>query len=117
MKAIQPVFEELAHPPKNRYSTGVMIDLCAAMVVSSYNDGYQSVISVLAELAVNTGFFTRVGMKRLDERRIYYEHRIKRKAVQKFKQNEETSDSLSDRMSVDDNRDDQLDGSYTPGAY
>ncbi|CAF2123078.1 unnamed protein product [Rotaria magnacalcarata] len=117
MKAIRPVFEELAHPPKNRYSTGVMIDLCAAMAVSFYNDGYQSIIPILAELTGNTGFFTRVGMKRLDERRIYYEHKRKRKAVQKSKQNEETSDSLSDRMSVDDNRDDQLDDSYIPGAY
>ncbi|CAF4913332.1 unnamed protein product, partial [Rotaria socialis] len=143
MKAIRSAFEELAHPdtlkrvrnggsqnanesfhsilwslaPKNRYSTGVMIDLCAAMAVSFYNDGYQSIIPVLAELTGNTGFFTRVGMKRLDERRIYYEHKRKRKAVQKSKQNEEASDSLSDRMSVDDNRDDQLDDSYIPGAY
>ncbi|CAF4630462.1 unnamed protein product [Rotaria socialis] len=143
MQAIRPVFEELAHPDnlktvlnggsqnanesfhsilwslalKNRYSTGVMIDLCVAMAVSFYNDGYQSIIPVLAELTGNPGFFTRVGMKRLDERRIYYEHKRKRKAVQKSKQNEETSDSLSDRMSVDDNRDDQLDDSYIPGAY
>ncbi|CAM2726333.1 unnamed protein product [Rotaria socialis] len=143
MKAIRSAFEELAHPdtlkrvrnggsqnanesfhsilwslaPKNRYSTGVMIDLCVAMAVSFYNDGYQSIIPVLAELTGNTGFFTRVGMKRLDERRIYYEHKRKRKAVQKSKQNEEASDSLSDRMSVDDNRDDQLDDSYIPGAY
>ncbi|CAM4846649.1 unnamed protein product [Rotaria magnacalcarata] len=125
MKAIRPVFEELAHreytetlkiAPKNRYSTGVMIDLCAAMAVSFYNDGYQSIIPILAELTGNTGFFTRVGMKRLDERRIYYEHKRKRKAVQKSKQNEETSDSLSDRMSVDDNRDDQLDDSYIPAS-
>ncbi|CAF4412002.1 unnamed protein product [Rotaria socialis] len=143
MQAIRPVFEELAHPDnlktvlnggsqnanesfhsilwslalKNRYSTGVMIDLCVAMAVSFYNDGYQSIIPVLAELTGNPGFFTRVGMKRLNERRIYYEHKRKRKAVQKSKQNEETSDSLSDRMSVDDNRDDQLDDSYIPGAY
>ncbi|CAF2067016.1 unnamed protein product [Rotaria magnacalcarata] len=53
MKAIRPVFEELAHPPKNRYSTGVMIDLCAAMAVSFYNDGYQSIIPILAELTAS----------------------------------------------------------------
>ncbi|CAF4606173.1 unnamed protein product, partial [Rotaria sp. Silwood2] len=64
MKAIRPVFDELAHPdtlkkvinggsqnsnesshavlwslaPKNRYATGVVIDLCAAIAVLSYND-------------------------------------------------------------------------------
>ncbi|CAF4695865.1 unnamed protein product, partial [Rotaria socialis] len=36
--------------PKNRYSTGVMIDLCAAMAALIYNDGYQSIIPVLSEI-------------------------------------------------------------------
>ncbi|CAF4674776.1 unnamed protein product, partial [Rotaria sp. Silwood2] len=76
MKAIRPVFDELAHPdtlkkvinggsqnsnesfhavlwslaPKNRYTTGVVIDLCAAIAVLSYNEGDQSILPVIAEL-------------------------------------------------------------------
>ncbi|CAF4083530.1 unnamed protein product, partial [Rotaria sordida] len=76
MKAIRPVFDELAHPntlkkvinggsqnsneifhavlwslaPKTRYATGVIIDLCAAIAVLSFNDGDQSILPVIAEL-------------------------------------------------------------------
>jgi len=36
--------------PKYRYATGIVIDLCAAMAVLSYNDGNQSIIPVITEL-------------------------------------------------------------------
>jgi hypothetical protein len=36
--------------PKYRYATGVVIDLCAAIAVLSYNDGNQSIIPVISEL-------------------------------------------------------------------
>lgn len=92
MKAIRPVFDELAHgeifeklninlaffcsgdtlqkvinggsqnanesfhsvlwnlAPKNQYATGVIIDLCIAIAVLSYNEGHQSLLPVIAEL-------------------------------------------------------------------
>ena len=57
-------------------------------------------------------------MRRLDQRRVYYEHKRRRKALQKSKDNENASDpQRSDQMSVDENMDDQLDDSYVPGAY
>ena len=56
-------------------------------------------------------------MRRLDQRRVFYEHK-RRKALQKSKDNENASDpQQSDQMSVDENMDDQLDGSYVPGTY
>jgi hypothetical protein len=36
--------------PKNRYATGAVIDLCAAIAVLSYNDGNQSIIPVIAKI-------------------------------------------------------------------
>ena len=57
-------------------------------------------------------------MRRLDQRRVYYEHKRRRKALQKSKDNENASDpQQNDQMSVDENIDDQLDDSYVPGAY
>ncbi|CAF2920553.1 unnamed protein product [Rotaria sp. Silwood2] len=144
MKAIRPVFDELAHPdtlkkvinggsqnsnesfhavlwslaPKNRYTTGVVIDLCAAIAVLSYNEGDQSILPVIAELTGGgCGFYTKVAMRRLDERRVYSE--LKRKqAEEKTKLTKETLDSeQGDRMSLGVNDDNSLDDSYIPGAY
>ena len=57
-------------------------------------------------------------MRRLDQRRVYYEHKRRRKALQKSKDNENASNpQQSDQMSVDENMDDQLDDSYVPGTY
>ncbi|CAF1397869.1 unnamed protein product, partial [Rotaria magnacalcarata] len=118
MKAIRPVFEELTHPdvlskvvnggsqnanesfhamlwslsPKNRYSTGTIIDFCAAMVTLFYNDGYQAIIPVLTEITGESGFYTNVATRRLNERRVYYEHTRRRKDPQKSKDNEKASD-------------------------
>ena len=36
--------------PKNRFNTGVAIDLCAALAVLVYNDGMQSLLPVIAEI-------------------------------------------------------------------
>ncbi|CAF3610823.1 unnamed protein product, partial [Rotaria sp. Silwood2] len=107
MKASRPVFDALAHPdtlkkvinggsqnsnesfhavlwslaPKNRYTTGVVIDLCAAIAVLSYNEGDQSILPVIAELTGGgCGFYTKVAMRRLDERRVYSE--LKRKQAE-----------------------------------
>ncbi|CAF3606683.1 unnamed protein product [Rotaria sp. Silwood1] len=104
MKAIRPVFDELAHPdalkkvinggsqnnnesfhavlwslaPENRYTTGVVIDLYAAIAVLSYNEGDQSILPVIAELTGGgCGFYTKFAMRRLDERRVYSEHKRK----------------------------------------
>ncbi|CAF5038527.1 unnamed protein product, partial [Rotaria sp. Silwood1] len=145
MKAIRPVFDELAHPdtlkkvinggsqnsnesfhavlwnlaPKTRYATGVVIDLCAAIAVLSFNDGDQSILPVIAELTGGgCGFCTKVVLKRLDERRVYYEHKQKRTKQEKTKLTKETLDSeQGDRMSLGVNDDSSLDDSYIPGAY
>ena len=42
--------------PKNRYTTGMVIDLCAAIAVLSYNDGNQSLIPVIVELTGKNAF-------------------------------------------------------------
>jgi hypothetical protein len=56
-------------------------------------------------------------MRRLDERRVYYESKRQRKQ-NKSKGTGETSDlQQDDRMSVGDDRDEQLDDSYISGAY
>ena len=91
--------------PKYRYATGVVIDLCAAIAVLLYNDGNQSIIPVIAEitgknvykfrlkysivslLGSGGGFYTKVAMKRLDERRVYYEHKKKKNKTRKIKIN------------------------------
>ncbi|CAF3001683.1 unnamed protein product [Rotaria sp. Silwood2] len=161
MKAIRPVFDELAHPdtlkrvinggsqnanesfhsvlwslaPKNRYATGVVIDLCAAIAVLLYNDGNQSLIPVIAEITGKnvykfgirctiisilggSGFYTTVAMRRLDERRVYYEHKLKKKTQEKSKLTKETFASpQGDRMSLGNNGDESLDDSYISGAY
>ncbi|CAF5030526.1 unnamed protein product, partial [Rotaria sp. Silwood1] len=142
MKAIRPVFDELAHPdtlkkvinggsqnsnesfhavlwnlaPKTRYATGVVIDLCAAIAVLSFNDGDQSILPVIAELTGGgCGFCTKVVLKRLDERRVYYEHKQKRTKQEKTKLTKETLDSeQGDRMSLGVNDDSSLDDSYIP---
>ncbi|CAF5227368.1 unnamed protein product, partial [Rotaria magnacalcarata] len=65
-----------------------------------------------------SGFYTNVATRRLNERHVYYEHTRRRKDPQKSKDNEKASDSQqSDQMSVDENMDDQLDDTYVPGAY
>ena len=57
-------------------------------------------------------------MRRLDQRGVYYEHKRRRKALQKSKDNENASDpQQSDQLSVDENMDDQLDDLYVTGAY
>ena len=57
-------------------------------------------------------------MRRPDQRRVYYEHKRRRKALQKSQDNENASDpQQNDQMSIDENIDDQLDDSYVPGAY
>ncbi len=121
--------------PKNRYATGVVIDLCAAIAVLSYNDGNQSILPVIAELTGKSvyrfglkynivsplgggGFYTKVAMRRLDERRVYYEHKRKRTTEEKTKLVNETFDSRQgDRMSLGVNDDDPSDDSYAAGAY
>ncbi|CAF1183467.1 unnamed protein product [Adineta ricciae] len=76
MKAIRPVFEESASPdvlkkvlhgssqnpnesfhsvlwsmaPKRRYSSGTILDLCVALSVAVFNDGYQSLQKLLENL-------------------------------------------------------------------
>lgn len=55
-------------------------------------------------------------MRRLDERRVYYEHEKKKK--EKTKLTKETLNSeQGDRMSLGVNDDNPLDDSYVPGAY
>lgn len=122
--------------PKYRYATGVVIDLCAAIAVLSYNDGNQSIIPAIAEitgknvyklnlkynivflLGGDGGYYTTVAMRRLDERRVYYEHKKKKKKQEKQQLTNETFDSRpSDRMSLGINNNDTLDDSYIPGAY
>jgi len=57
-------------------------------------------------------------MKRLDERRIYSEHKRKRKEKGKTKLTKVTLDSQQgNRMSLGVNDDDPLDDSYVSGAY
>jgi hypothetical protein len=103
--------------------------------VLSYNDGNQSILPVIAELTGKSvykfglkysivsllggdcGFYTKVAMRRLDERRVYYEHKRKRTIEEKTKLTNKTFDSQhGDRMSLGVN-DDPLDDSYIPGAY
>ncbi|UJR19120.1 hypothetical protein I4U23_022251 [Adineta vaga] len=145
MKAIRPVFDELAHgdtlqkvinggsqnanesfhsvlwnlAPKNQYATGVIIDLCIAIAVLSYNEGHQSLLPVIAELTGGGfGYYTGVVMRRIDERRVYYEHKQKRKEREKPKLTIQTLDSqYGDRMSLGVDDDDTLDDSYVSGAY
>ncbi|CAF2218839.1 unnamed protein product [Rotaria magnacalcarata] len=145
MKAIRPVFDELAHPdtlrkvingssqnanesfhsvlwkfaPKNRYSSGAVIDLCAALAVLSYNDGNQSIVPVIAEMTGGDGgFYTHIGMKRFDEKRIYREHNQKRGKVNKSIITTVTSTlQLENLMIVDNNNQEQFDDSYIPRAY
>jgi len=122
--------------PKYRYATGAIIDLCAAIAVLSYNEGNQSIIPVIAEITGKNvykfhlkysivslsgsdgGYYTKVSMRRLDERRVYYEHKQKRTKQEKSKLTNETFDSQhGDRMSLGVNDDDPLDDSYISGAY
>jgi hypothetical protein len=58
-------------------------------------------------------------MRRLDERRVYYEHKKKKKKNEKkSKLTNETLDSpRGDRMSLGVNDDESLDDSYVSGAY
>ena len=97
--------------PKNRYATGVVIDLCAAIAVLLYNDGNQSILPVIAELTGKSvykfdlkcnivsllgggcGFYTKVAMRRLDERRVCYEHKRKSATEEKTKLAEGIFDS------------------------
>ncbi len=114
----------------------MVIDLCAAIAVLSYNDGNQSILPVIAELTGKNvyrfglkynivfllgggcGFYTKIAMRRLDERRVYSEQKRKRTTEEKTKLTKETFDSQhDDRMSLDVNDDDALDDSYIPGAY
>ena len=63
------------------------------------------------------GYYSKVAMRRLDERRLYYEHKRKKKE-QKKTSAKETFDSIrSDRMSLGVNDADPLDDSYISGAY
>ena len=48
-ESFHPMLWSLA--PKNRYSTGTIVDFCAAMTVLFYNAGYQAIILVLTEIA------------------------------------------------------------------
>ncbi|CAF1349679.1 unnamed protein product [Adineta steineri] len=145
MKAIRPVFDELAHPdtlmkvinggsqngnesfhavlwnlaPKYRYATGIVIDLCAAMAVLCYNDGNQAIIPAITDITGGGGgYYTKVALRRVDEQRLYYEHKKKRKKEEKTKHTKEKFDSLQvDRMSLGIIDDDTLDDSYVSGAY
>jgi hypothetical protein len=57
-------------------------------------------------------------MRRLDERRVYYEYKRKKKTQEKSKLTKETFDSpQGDRMSLGNNGDESLDDSYISGAY
>jgi hypothetical protein len=57
-------------------------------------------------------------MRRLDERRVYYEHKKNKKNEKKSKLTKETLDSpRGDRMSLGNNGDEPLDDSYISGAY
>jgi len=57
-------------------------------------------------------------MRRIDERRVYYEHKQKRKEREKPKLTIQTLDSqYGDRMSLGVDDDDTLDDSYVSGAY
>ena len=121
--------------PKSRYATGVVIDLCAVIAVLSYNDGNQSLIPVITEITGKnvykfgirctiisilggSGFYTTVAMRRLDERRVYYEHKLKKKIQEKPKLTKGTPDSpQNNRMSLGNNGDESLDDSYISGAY
>ncbi|CAF1567832.1 unnamed protein product, partial [Rotaria sordida] len=86
--------------------------------VLSHNEGDQSILPVIAELTGGgCGFYTKAAMRRLDERRIYSEH--KRKQTEETTNlTKETFDSeRGDRMSLGVSDDDALDDSYIPGAY
>ncbi len=64
------------------------------------------------------GYYTKVAMRRLDERRVYNEYTRKRAKYEKTKLTKETFDSQQgDRMSLGVHDDDPLDDSYIPGAY
>jgi hypothetical protein len=121
--------------PKSRLATGVVLDLCAAIAVLSYNDGNQSILPIIAELTGKNvygfglkynivsllgggcGFYTKVAMRRLDERRVYSEHKRKRIKQENSKLTNETFHSQqNDRMSLGDN-DNPSDDSYISGAY
>jgi hypothetical protein len=73
-------------------------------------------LSVL--LGGDGGYYTKVAMRRLDERRVYNEYTRKRAKYEKTKLTKETFDSQQgDRMSLGVHDDDPLDDSYIPGAY
>ncbi|CAF1345396.1 unnamed protein product [Didymodactylos carnosus] len=137
MNAIRPVFTELASratlnrvlngssenanesfhsilwsfAPKNRYSPGTIIDVCVALAVLVYNDGYQSIIPVVEQLTGGEGgYYTRLGMERFDKLRVYYEHKKKRKEDVRAKM------SVEERKQQQDD-DEQLDDAYLPRAY
>ncbi|CAF1594275.1 unnamed protein product [Rotaria magnacalcarata] len=64
------------------------------------------------------GFYTHIGMKRFDEKRIYREHNQKRGKVNKSITTTVTSTlQLENLMIVDNNNQEQFDDSYMPGAY
>ena len=101
----------------------------------SYNDGNQSILPVITEftgksvhgfslkcnivsfLGGGCGFYTKVAMRRLDERRVCSEHKRKRATEEKTKLTKETFDlEYGDCMSLgvnddddDDDDDDELD--------
>ncbi|CAF1529718.1 unnamed protein product, partial [Didymodactylos carnosus] len=101
--------------PKNRYSPGSIVDVCVALAVLVYNDGYQSIIPVVEQLTGGGGgYHTRVAMERCDKLRVYYEHKKKRKADVRAKMTEEERKQQEEKEQDDD---EQLDDSYLPGAY
>jgi len=55
-------------------------------------------------------------MRRLDERRVYYEHKRKKKEEKSKLTNETFHSQQDDRMSLGNNGD-PSDDSYVPGAY
>ena len=72
---------------------------------------------IVSLLGGGCGFYTKVAMRKLDERRAYYEHKRKSAIEEKTKLAKEILDSQQDDcMSLGVN-DDPLEDSYIPGAY
>ena len=72
---------------------------------------------IISRLDSNGGFYTKIGMQRLDERRIYYEYKKKKKLTGKTKVLNDVPISELDLQMIVDGNQEKFDDSYIPGAY
>ncbi|CAF1639046.1 unnamed protein product [Adineta ricciae] len=106
MEAIKPVFEELCSrevltralngasqnsneafhsvlwtfAPKNRYTSGTIMDACVSIAVVVFNEGYLSLGPFFRQLCGSVGVYTSFGLNRLDQGRIQRERlKLRRK--------------------------------------